>query len=71
MAKKQEKSGKGNKKIGRWKKKPSNKAYALGLRRAKNKARRVLRSSGVDAALAYGLRNSVANYITRIIEKLP
>jgi hypothetical protein len=54
-----ETGGKGNKKKGRWVKKPTNKSYKEQHRREKNKLKRVLKSSGSKAAYAYAVKNSL------------
>jgi len=61
----EQKAGKGNRKIGRNADKC--KRYALEHRREKNKLRRVLRSSGKEAAVAYADKYALGGYLRALL----
>lgn len=59
--------GKKHRKHGRAARKPKTARYRISNRRAKNKTKRVLRSSGVEAATIYAREHGTTSYLLSLI----
>lgn len=66
MPKQQHKKGGGARKIGRAARKPKNAKYKNNRQREKNKMKRILQSSGGEAALSYAKKNELLGYYKKL-----
>jgi len=62
-----QKGGKKNRKHGRAARKPKTARYRISNRRAKNKTKRVLRSSGKKAAKQYAREQNTTGYLLKLL----
>ena len=64
-----EKKKKGNRKLGRSKRKPTKQTYVSHGRRLKNKIKKVLKSSGVEEARRYAKKYGGTGHVERLIKQ--